>query len=63
MKVVVDEKKFKEIFRQATIEYEYECNFMRPDEKYSDFQNTQRCSMLKRFRNTLNHLKNQLMEE
>jgi hypothetical protein len=62
MKIIIDEKAFKELFRRETVQYEYDHNFMHGHETMGDFLKTKRCHMLKSFRATLNHIKNALME-
>ena len=63
MKIVVDEKVFKEIFRRALIDYKYNHEFMYGDENTTKFKDTKRYHMLMRFRATLKSLKIRLMEE
>ena len=62
MKIVIDEKAFKELFRRETVQYEYDHNFMNGDETFEDFSKTKRYHMLLSFRATLKDIKNALME-
>jgi hypothetical protein len=60
MKIVIDEKQFDRIFSDAEREFQYDHEFMKPTEIFTEFKKSKRYYMLLKFRASIARLKQEL---
>jgi hypothetical protein len=61
--ITISEKDFDSIFDRAEEEFEFDHQFMKREERLSDFKGTLRYHHLMRYRNSIKNLKQRLIKE